>query len=62
MANLVSTYGKLGRWEKAEQLEVLVMETCKTKLDVGPSRYSLGRHAEAISLPRICLAKHNTVK
>ncbi|KAJ6109868.1 hypothetical protein N7486_002103 [Penicillium sp. IBT 16267x] len=32
MGNLASTYRKQGRWEEAEQLDVQVMETRKTKL------------------------------
>lgn len=34
MANLASTYRNQGRWDDAEQLEVQVMETSKTKLGV----------------------------
>jgi hypothetical protein len=34
MANLAATYRNPGRWEEAEQLEVQVMETRKTKLGV----------------------------
>ena len=34
MANLAMTYTKQGRWTEAKELQVLVMETCKTKL--GP--------------------------
>ncbi|KAF4615876.1 hypothetical protein G7Y89_g15240 [Cudoniella acicularis] len=32
MANLASTYRNQGRWDEAEELEVQVMETRKTKL------------------------------
>ncbi|KAJ6102594.1 hypothetical protein N7486_005021 [Penicillium sp. IBT 16267x] len=32
MANLASTYRNQGLWEEAEQLEVQVMKTSKTKL------------------------------
>jgi hypothetical protein len=32
MANLASTYWNQGRWEEAEELEVQVMESRKTKL------------------------------
>jgi len=66
---LATTYWHEGRWEEAEQLEVQVMETSKTKLgahhpDTLTSMANLaftckysGQNAEAINLLRYCLAR-----
>jgi hypothetical protein len=62
-----------GRWEEAEQLEVQVMETCKTKLgadhpdtllsmaNLAFTLESTSRHAEAIDLLRTCVAKQQRI-
>ncbi|KAJ5330533.1 hypothetical protein N7476_000316 [Penicillium atrosanguineum] len=69
MANLASTFWNQGRWSEAEQLQVQVMETRKTKLgadhpDTLSSMANLaftwqysGQNAEAINLLRYCLAR-----
>ncbi|KAK5791844.1 hypothetical protein VI817_007153 [Penicillium citrinum] len=69
MGNLASTFWTQGRWDDAENLEVQVMMTCKTKLgeyypetlssmsNLAHAWKSLSRDAEAMNLLRDCLKK-----
>jgi hypothetical protein len=73
MNNLALTFENQGRWEEAEQLQVQVMETSKTKLgadhhntltsmaNLAFTWESTGRHAEAIDLLKICVAKQQKI-
>jgi hypothetical protein len=69
MANLAATYRTQGRWEEAEQLDMQVVETRKTKLgedhpgtlesmaNLAFTRKSSAHDVEAINLLRDCLIK-----
>jgi hypothetical protein len=73
MANLASTYWNQGRWDEAEQLEVQVMETRKTKLgadhpdtltsmaNLALTWKSSGLITRALDLLRDCLAKQRQI-
>ncbi|KAK0749762.1 hypothetical protein B0T18DRAFT_365507 [Schizothecium vesticola] len=66
MGNLAATFSNQGRWSEAEELEVHVLETRKTKLGVDhPDTLTCmanlactwkdqGRHTDALALMRDC--------
>ncbi|GLA56321.1 hypothetical protein AnigIFM63604_008383 [Aspergillus niger] len=73
MANLASTFWSQGRWEKAQQLKMQVMETRRIKLgedhpdtltsmvNLAFSWKSSGQHAAALDLLKVSLAKQKQV-
>jgi hypothetical protein len=73
MANLASTYSNQGRWDEAEQLQVQVMESRKTKLgadhpdtlrsmaNLAFTWKSSGHISRALDLLRACLAKQRQI-